>query len=126
MASKKTKQGQVRQRSDVQDGDWEKQLQDEKRRCERLQAEMGSGLTVRVRRRRVRQEWSQASAQFWGKFCRLMGTLEPGLPSEVSAILPDGPTFISSHGGSLAGTSMVRHRVSGIRSGLSISQSCAL
>ena len=35
----------------------------------------GSGLCVGVRQvRRARQEWSQASAQFWGSFlCRLMG-----------------------------------------------------
>lgn len=65
---------------------------------------------VRLSKKGQGEEWSQASAQFWGSFlCRPMGNTEPGSPLwRYPHLTGMGSTFISSHGGSLAGTSMVR------------------
>ena len=100
-----------RVRFDVQDGDWEKQLQEEKRRWERLQAEMwvwplcrseaskkGQARVVSGLSTVLGKFFVQADGKHWsqGHHRRYPHLTGMGLPSSPS------------HGGSLAGTSMVR------------------
>lgn len=98
MASKKKKKRRMsRVRFDVQDGDWEKQLQEEKRRWERLQAEMWVWALCRseVSKKGQAGVGSGLSTVLGKFFVQADGNWSQGHHRRHPTSHQDGPTFIS-------------------------------
>ena len=94
---KKKKRRMSRVRFDVQDGDWEKQLQEEKRRWERLQAEMWVWALCRseVSKKGQAGVGSGLSTVLGKFFVKADGNWSQGYHWRHPISYRDGPTFIS-------------------------------